>query len=76
MELLLGWLDGRNVQINTRIIDPADGLAQAQLIAKEFIAQRPNVILVQSTPHTAALQLPGRAASEARLGTSIVKVRV
>src|SRR4051794_33521554 len=42
-----GWLDGRNVQINTRIIDPADGFAQAQLIAKEFVAQRPNVILVQ-----------------------------
>jgi putative ABC transport system substrate-binding protein len=51
-----GWIDGRNVQISTRFIDPADGLETAQLIAKEFVALRPDAILVQSTPHTAAMQ--------------------
>jgi ABC-type uncharacterized transport system substrate-binding protein len=51
-----GWLEGRNVHISTRILDPADGPAQAQLIAKEFVALRPDVILVQSTPYTAAMQ--------------------
>jgi len=51
-----GWLEGRNVQISTRILDPAEGPAQAELIAKEFVALRPDVILVQSTPYTAAMQ--------------------
>jgi putative ABC transport system substrate-binding protein len=65
-----GWLDGRNVQINTRFIDPADGLAQAQLIAKELVAQRPNVILVQSTPHTAAMQQQTRSVPIVFVGVS------
>jgi putative tryptophan/tyrosine transport system substrate-binding protein len=65
-----GWLDGRNVQISTRFIDPADGLETTQLIAKEFVALRPDVILVQSTPHTAAMQRQTRSIPIVFVGVS------
>ena len=56
-----GWTNGRNVQIDTRILSPAEGQAQAQLVVKEFVAQKPDVILVQSTPQTAAFQQETRS---------------
>jgi putative ABC transport system substrate-binding protein len=51
-----GWTEGRNVRINTRFLTPADGPDQAQTIAKELVALQPDVILVQSTPYTAAMR--------------------
>jgi putative ABC transport system substrate-binding protein len=49
----LGWLEGRNVRIDYRF---APAGAQARLLARELIALRPDVILTQSTPATAAMQ--------------------
>jgi putative ABC transport system substrate-binding protein len=49
----LGWSEGRNVHLDTRF---APAGAQAQVLAKELVALQPEVILVQATPLTAALQ--------------------
>jgi len=49
----LGWSEGVNVRIDYRF---APAGAQAHLLAREFIALRPDVILSQSTPATAALK--------------------
>jgi putative tryptophan/tyrosine transport system substrate-binding protein len=49
----LGWSEGRNVRIDTRF---APAGAKAQVLAKELVALRPDVILAQSTPIVAALQ--------------------
>jgi putative ABC transport system substrate-binding protein len=65
-----GWLDGQNIHIDTRIVEPADGPAQAQRIAEEFIAQRPDVMLVQSTPLTAAMQRQTRTVPIVFVGVS------
>jgi putative ABC transport system substrate-binding protein len=43
-----GWLEGRNLRIDTRFA-PASA-NQAQVLAKELIALQPDVILAQSTP--------------------------
>jgi putative ABC transport system substrate-binding protein len=50
----LGWSEGRNLRIDLR--QAGDNFEFAQLYAKELIAQHPDVILVHSTPLTAALQ--------------------
>ena len=51
----LGWSEGRNVRIDIRFaLAPAADRARG--LAKELVALRPDVILAQSTPVTAALE--------------------
>ena len=54
----LGWSEGRNVRIDIRF---APGGAQAQALAKELVALRPDVILAHSARIAAALQRETRA---------------
>src|SRR5262245_55804415 len=49
----LGWAEGRNIRIDYRFA-PA-GPEQAQRFAKELIARRPDILVSNSTPATAAL---------------------
>jgi putative tryptophan/tyrosine transport system substrate-binding protein len=49
----LGWTEGRNVRIDCRFA-PA-GPDQAQRFAKELVASRPDILVGNSTPATAAL---------------------
>jgi putative ABC transport system substrate-binding protein len=51
-----GWIDGRNVRVDTHLLTPDFSSEQAQKVAKELIALQPDVIVVQSTPYTAAMQ--------------------
>jgi putative ABC transport system substrate-binding protein len=48
-----GWSEGHNVQIDYRFAS-ASNADQARVLAKELIAMRPDVIVAQSTPVTAA----------------------
>jgi putative ABC transport system substrate-binding protein len=50
----LGWVEGRNIQIDTRWAAPNDAKLRLQL-AKEIIALNPDLILSHGTPSTAAL---------------------
>ena len=50
----LGWVDGRNLRIDTRWANPADPESMHQY-AKELVALQPDLILSHSTPATAAL---------------------
>jgi hypothetical protein len=50
----LGWTDGRNVRMDVRWA--ADNIDRARMFAKEFVDLRPDVILANITPVTAALQ--------------------
>ena len=55
----LGWAEGRNVQIDYRW---ANGdVERMRTFAKELVGLRPNVILANTTPVTAALQRETRA---------------
>jgi putative ABC transport system substrate-binding protein len=54
----LGW-SGRNVRIDTRFA--AARADQFQVLAKELVAQQPDVILAHSPPIAAALQRESRA---------------
>ena len=49
----LGWAEGRNIHIDYRFA-PA-GPEQAQRFAKELVALRPDILVSNSTPATAAL---------------------
>jgi len=49
----LGWVEGRNIRIDTRWATPE--LEAMQRFAKELVALQPDLILSQSTPTTAAL---------------------
>jgi putative ABC transport system substrate-binding protein len=51
----LGWTEGRNIQIDVRwgALDDAEG---RQRSAKELVALRPDLIVTQNTPPTAALK--------------------
>jgi hypothetical protein len=49
-----GWVDGRNIQIETRWALPRDKKAR-QRFAKELIGLKPDVILSHATPTTATL---------------------
>jgi ABC-type uncharacterized transport system substrate-binding protein len=49
----LGWVEGRNVRIDYRF---APAGARAEMLAKELVALRPDVILSNASPATAALQ--------------------
>jgi putative ABC transport system substrate-binding protein len=49
----LGWTEGHNIRIDTRF---PTGKDQYQPLAKQLVAEHPEVIFAQSTPVTAALQ--------------------
>src|SRR6478752_5485695 len=49
----LGWVEGRNLRIDYRF---APAGARAEALAKELIALRPDVIISNASPATAALQ--------------------
>jgi ABC-type uncharacterized transport system substrate-binding protein len=49
----LGWVEGRNVRIDYRF---APAGAHAEVLAKELVALRPDVILSNASPATVALQ--------------------
>ena len=50
----LGWAEGSNLRIDYRF---APAGAQAHLLARELVALQPDLIITQSTPATAAMQL-------------------
>ena len=50
----LGWTEGRNIRIDTRWATPDDAAAR-QRFAKELVVLRPDLILSNNTPTTAAL---------------------
>jgi putative ABC transport system substrate-binding protein len=50
----LGWVDSRNIRIDTRWAVPGDTDSN-QRFAKELVAQQPDVIFSSSTPPTTAL---------------------
>jgi putative ABC transport system substrate-binding protein len=55
----LGWLEGRNLRLDIRYAQTG-GLRQ-QVLAKELVDLRPDVILSDTTPATAAFQRESRA---------------
>jgi putative tryptophan/tyrosine transport system substrate-binding protein len=64
----LGWTEGRNVRIDYRFA-PA-GPDQARLFAKELVALRPDVLVGNSTPASAALLLETRTIPIVFVGVS------
>jgi ABC-type uncharacterized transport system substrate-binding protein len=50
----LGWMEGRNIRIDTRWV-PATDAELMQRFAKELVALQPDLILSHNTPTTAAL---------------------
>jgi putative ABC transport system substrate-binding protein len=50
----LGWLEGRNIHVNT--VFSANNFDRLGEIAQEIVAQNPDVIFVNTTPATRALQ--------------------
>jgi putative tryptophan/tyrosine transport system substrate-binding protein len=65
----LGWWEGRNIRIDYRFA-PAASRDQAGIYAKELVALQPDVILVQSTPVTAAFQRESRTIPIVFVGAS------
>jgi len=55
----LGWLDSRNVQLDIRFTQV--GGQRQQVLAKELVDLKPDVILSDATPVTAAFQRESRA---------------
>jgi putative ABC transport system substrate-binding protein len=49
----LGWMEGHNIHVDTRF---PTGKDQYQSLAKQMVAEKPEVIFAQTTPATAALQ--------------------
>ena len=50
----LGWMEGRNIQIDTRWGALADA-EMRQRSARELVALRPDIVLTQNTPPTASM---------------------
>src|SRR5271169_3857493 len=50
----LGWIEGRNIDIEFRW--PGSNIDLAQTFAKELVGLRPDVLIGRSTPTTAALR--------------------
>jgi putative tryptophan/tyrosine transport system substrate-binding protein len=50
----LGWVEGRNIDIEFRW--PGSDIASAEAFAKELVELKPDVLLARSTPTTAALK--------------------
>ena len=48
----LGWIEGRNIRLDTRWVPPDDAEAR-QRFAKELVALQPDLILSSVTPTTA-----------------------
>ena len=67
----LGWVEDRNIRFDTRWASPDDAEAR-QRSAKELVALRPDLILSQVTPTTAAL----RPAQPARAGSASTEVSI
>jgi len=57
----LGWKEGRNLRMDVRW--PAGNVDRVRMYAKELVDLQPDVILVDSTPQTAALQRETRTIS-------------
>jgi putative ABC transport system substrate-binding protein len=55
----LGWVEGRNIQIETRW--GAGDVARAEAHARELVARAPEVIVSNGTPQLAALQRHNRS---------------
>ena len=55
----VAWWEGRNVQIEYRF--GAGGADHAQALATALVASQPDVIFVQATPYSAAMQRQTRA---------------
>jgi hypothetical protein len=51
----LGWTDGRNLRMDVRLAAPGNA-ERMQMLAKELVALKPEVIQAGSTPATAALR--------------------
>jgi putative tryptophan/tyrosine transport system substrate-binding protein len=63
----LGWSEGHNLRLDDRSVGD---LERVRFNAKELVAQQPDVILVDSTPHTAALQRETRTIPIVFVGVS------
>src|SRR5271168_2529998 len=50
----LGWIEGRNIDIEFRW--PGGDIDRVQTLAKELVGLRPDVLIGRSTPTTAALR--------------------
>src|SRR5262245_4915007 len=50
----LGWIEGRNIRIDTRWTTTSD-VESMQRFAKELVALQPDLIVTQSTPITATM---------------------
>jgi len=50
----LGWVEGRNIQIEFRW--PGSDIERVEALAKELVGLKPDVLLARSTPITAALK--------------------
>ena len=50
----LGWIEGQNIRIEFRW--PGSDVERAEVLAKELVALKPDVLLARSTPTTAALR--------------------
>ena len=72
----LGWAEGHNIRIETRWAIPAD-LGSMRRSAKDLVALRPDLILSEVTPTTAALLRSSRwrPAMRFRQYTSFVSSR-
>jgi len=63
-----GWTDGRNVQMDVRWA--GDNADRNQVFSKELVSLQPDVILVNTTPLTAALQRETRTIPIVFVGVS------
>jgi putative ABC transport system substrate-binding protein len=54
----LGWIEGRNIDIEFRW--PGGDIERAQTFAKELVGLRPDVLLARTTPAAAALKMETR----------------
>jgi putative tryptophan/tyrosine transport system substrate-binding protein len=50
----LGWIEGRNIEIDFRW--PGGDVGRLQILAKELVELRPDLLIGRSTPTTAALK--------------------
>jgi putative ABC transport system substrate-binding protein len=55
----LGWIEGRNIQIDVR--RGQSKLDRIEMLVRELVALRPDVLLAHSTPVTAAMQRETKA---------------
>ena len=68
----LGWMEGRNIRIDTRWVTPGDAELM-QRFAKELVALKPDLILSLNTPATAAFKVPKKFTSSREISPCQVK---